>query len=79
MVSSFKSRRWIGALFAALFAIFAFIMFCHYIKEPNSGLILTVVCAPCLAIVGVVTTGQSFIDHKFGETGQYAPNNKQDQ
>ena len=48
-------RKFAFAIFCAVLCIFAVIAFCCYIKEPNAPLLLTMVAAPCLAIIaGVV-------------------------
>jgi predicted membrane protein len=48
-------RKFAFAIFCAALCIFSVIAFCVNIKEANAPLLLTMVAAPCLAIIaGVV-------------------------
>jgi len=48
-------RKFAFAIFCAVLCLLSVVAFCRYIKEPNAPLLLSMVAAPCLAIIaGVV-------------------------
>lgn len=66
-MKKWQSRKWIAAIFSACFAIAAFVVFTINIKEPNAGLLLSVVVAPNIGVVCIVCGVQGLYDHKYGE------------
>lgn len=44
-------RKFAAALYCGGLLIAALVLFAVHIKEPNAGLLLTVVAAPCLGII----------------------------
>jgi len=70
-------RKFLLAIFAGLVGILSIILFTHYIKDPNAGLLLTVIGAPCIGIIGIVAGTQGAHDIRHGE-GYMAPINTDD-
>jgi hypothetical protein len=60
-------RKFIAAIFAGAMAIASLVLFCKYIAIPNAGLLLTVVCAPSLAVIFAATGTQGIHDAIHGE------------
>lgn len=66
-------RKFTVAIFCAVLCIFAVIAFCHYIKEPNAPLLLTMVAAPCLAIIAGVVGVEGAKDIKVSKMNGRSP------
>ncbi len=65
--SKWQSRKWIAAVFAALFATAALYIYAANIKEPNAAILASAVIPSCLAIIVAATTTQGIHDQKWGE------------
>jgi len=62
-------RKFIFAAFCAALCVVSVVMFCRHIKEANAPLLLTMVAAPCLAIVAGVVGVEGARDIKIAKNG----------
>ena len=62
-------RKFAFAIFCAVLCVFSIIAFCTHIKEPNAPLLLTMVAAPCLAIIAGVVGVEGAKDIKVAKNG----------
>jgi len=62
-------RKFGVAIFCAVLCVFAIIAFCRNIQESNASLLLTMVAAPCLAIIAGVVGVEGVKDIKVAKNG----------
>jgi len=62
-------RKFAVAIFCAVLCLISIVAFCKYIEEPNASLLLTMVAAPCLAIIAGVVGVEGVKDIKVAKNG----------
>jgi len=62
-------RKFAFAIFCAVLCLLSVVAFCRYIEEPNAPLLLTMVAAPCLAIIAGVVGVEGAKDIKVAKNG----------
>jgi predicted membrane protein len=63
-------RKFAFAIFCGALSVFATVAFVACIKEPNAPLLLTMVAAPCLAIIAGVVGVEGARDIKSARNGR---------
>lgn len=63
-------RKFALAIFCAALCVGSVVAFCAHIKEPNAPLLLTMVAAPCLAIIAGVIGVEGAKDIRAAKNGE---------